>query len=135
MHSTCINCSDLELNMDDFYNNKESITFYQWIRIDNKIQKLEIELPCDETCQKFSVDHKLLKKRIYVKRQQHAYYNKLKEKLGENEVLLHVEYSENYSKIQQGEIQCAYIGHDSFSIFTACCYLRKMVTLSMKISQ
>ena len=135
MHSTCVNCSDLELNMDDFHKNKESITFHQWIRVDNKIQKLEIELPCDETCQKFSVDYKLLKKRIYVKRQQHAYYNKLKEKLGENEVLLHVEYSENYSNIQQGEIQCAYIGHDSFSIFTACCYLRKMVTLSMKMSQ
>ena len=84
---------------------------------------------------KISVDHKLLKKRIYVKRQQHAYYNKLKEKLGKNEVLLLVEYSENYSNIQQGEIQCTYIGHDSFSIFTTCCYLLKMVTLSMKISQ
>ena len=105
MHSTCVNCSDLELNMDDFHNNKESITFHQWIRVDNKIQKLEIELLCDETCQKFSVDHKLLKKRIYVKRQQHAYYNKLKEKLGKNEVLLLVEYSKNYSNIQQGEIQ------------------------------
>ena len=135
MHSKCVNCSDLELNMDDFHNNKESITFHQWIRVDNKIQKLEIELLCDETCQKFSVDHKLLKKRIYVKRQKHASYNKLKEKLGENEVLLYVDYSENYSNIQQGEIQCACIGHDSFSIFRACCYLRKMVTLSMKISQ
>ena len=91
MHSTCVNCSDLELNMDDFYNNKESITFHQWIRVDKKTQKLETELPCDETCQKFSVDHKLLKKCIFVKRQQHAYYNKLEEKLGENEVLLHVD--------------------------------------------
>ena len=74
MQSTCVNCSVLELNMDDFHNNKESITFHQWIRVDNKIQKLEIELPCDETCQKLGVDRKLLKKRIYVKRQQHASY-------------------------------------------------------------
>ena len=74
MYSTGVNCSDLELNMDDFHNNKESITFHQWIRVDNKIQKLEIELPCDETCQKLGVDRKLLKKRIYVKRQQHASY-------------------------------------------------------------
>ena len=35
------------------------------------------------------------------------------------------DYSENYSNIQQGKIQSAYVGHDSFSIFTACCYLRK----------
>ena len=111
--------------MDDFHNNKESITFHQRIRVDNKIQKSEIELPCDEICQKFNKDLKLLKKHIYVKRQQHPCYNKLKEELDENEVLLHVDYSENYSIIQQGEMQCAYLAHDSFSIFTACCYLRK----------
>ena len=81
MYSTGVNCSDLELNMDDFHNNKESITFHQWIRVDNKIQKSEIELPCDEICQKFNNDLKVLKK--HVKRQQHACCNKLKEELGE----------------------------------------------------
>ena len=107
MHSTCVNCFDLELNMHDFHKNKESVTFHQWIRIVNKIQKLEIELPSDEIYQKFKNDLKFLKKHIYVKRQQYACYNKLKEELGENEVLLHVDYSENYSNIQQGEMQCA----------------------------
>ena len=36
-----------------------------------------------------------------------------------------IDDSENYSKIQHGEIQSAYFGDDSFSIFTACCYLCK----------
>ena len=62
MHSSCVNCSDLELNMDDFHNNKESITFHQWIRVDNKILKSDIELPCDEICQKFNNDIEVLKK-------------------------------------------------------------------------
>ena len=35
MYSTCVNCSDLALNMDDFHSNKESITSHQWITIDN----------------------------------------------------------------------------------------------------
>ena len=100
MHSTFVNCSNLELNMDDFHNNEETITFHQWVRFDNKIQKSEIELPCDEICQKFNNDIKVLKKHIYVKRQEHACYNKLKEELGENEVLLHVDYCGNYSNIQ-----------------------------------
>ena len=60
---------------------KEAITFHQWIRVDNKIQKSEIELPCDEICQKFNNDLKLLKKHIYAKRQQRACYKKLKEEL------------------------------------------------------
>ena len=66
-----------------------------------------------------------MKNHIYVKRQHHACYNKFKEGLDENEVLLHIDYSENYSNIQQGEMQCTYFGRDSFSIFTACCYLCK----------
>ena len=76
-----------------------------------------------------------MKKHIYVKRQQYACYNKLKEELRENEVSLHVDYSENYSNIQQGEIQCTYFGHDSFSIFTACCYLCKECDLINETSQ
>ena len=56
MHSTCVNCSDLELNVDDFHNNKQSITFHQWIRVDSKIQKTEIELQCGKICQKFNDD-------------------------------------------------------------------------------
>ena len=52
IHSTCVNCSDLELNMDDFHNNKESITFHQWIRVNNTIQKSEIKLRGDEICPK-----------------------------------------------------------------------------------
>ena len=88
MHSKCVNCSDLESNMNDFHNNKESITFHQWIRVDNKIQKSEIESPCER--------HQSLEK-TYL---QHACYNKLKEELGQNEILLHVDYSENYGNIK-----------------------------------
>ena len=59
-----------------------------------------------------------------MKRQQHASYNGLKENLKAGEILLHVDYSQNYVNLQQGEIQSAYFGHDCFSLFTACCYLR-----------
>ena len=42
----------------------------------------------------------------------------------ENTVIVHVDYSENYSNKEQQEIQSAYFGHETFSIFTACCYFR-----------
>ena len=89
--------------MDDFHNNKESIIFHQRIRVDNKIQKSEIELPCDEICQKFNNDLKLLKKHIYVKRQQHACYNNLKEELGETRfycLLIIVKTIATFSKVK-----------------------------------
>ena len=34
-----------------------------------------------------------------------------------------MDYSESYSKKEQNEIQSAYFGNVSFSLFTACCYL------------
>ena len=43
--------------------------------------------------------------------------------LRRNEILVHVDYSKNYESKHQREIQIAYFGHTSFSIFTACCYL------------
>ena len=64
MHSTCVKCSDLKLNMDDFHNNKESITSHQWIRIDNKIKKSETELLFDEICQEFNNNINVLKKHM-----------------------------------------------------------------------
>ena len=85
MHSTCINWSDLELNMGNFHNNKESIIFHQLIRVYNKIQKSEIELPCDKICQMFNSNMKVLKKTdLYSTWLTCVLCNKLKEELGEN---------------------------------------------------
>ena len=74
--------------MYGFHSNEESITFHRCIRVDNKIQKSEIELRCNEICEKFNNDIKVLKKHIYVKRQRHACYNKLKEELIKNAKIL-----------------------------------------------
>ena len=47
----------------------------------------------------------------------------MKKNLQENEVILHVDYSESYNNTQQEEIQSAYFGNSTFSIFTACGYI------------
>ena len=124
MYSDCEVCYDTGLGVEDFTDDCTEIQFYQWKRVDKKVQKVESVLPPDEFLSLFNEEVKVLKKHIYIKRQQHATYNQLKENLKTGEILLHVDYSENYVNKQQGEIQSAYFGHDSFSIFTACCYLR-----------
>ena len=47
----------------------------------------------------------------------------LKSSLQGNEVLIQIDYSENYANQNQNEIQGAYFGQSCFSIFTACCSL------------
>ena len=61
---------------------------------------------------------------ICVKRTQNTHYNRLKGNIKTNEFIIHVDYSENYKDKEQDEIQSGCFGHNSFSIFTACCYTR-----------
>ena len=48
----------------------------------------------------------------------------LKIKRHSNKILFQVYYADGYENAEQNEIQSAYFGHESFSIFTATCYLR-----------
>ena len=47
----------------------------------------------------------------------------MKENLQENEVILHVDYSESYNNTQRDEIQSAYFGNSTFSIITASSFI------------
>ena len=46
-------------------------------------------------------------------------------------MLVHVDFAESYRNDQQNEIQNAYFGNQSFSLFTSCCYF-KGVTSEIK---
>ena len=63
-----------------------------------------------------------LKEHIHRKRIQVAAYNSCKTDLTQGEAILHVDYSESYKNRQQDEIQSAYFGQSTFSLFTACVY-------------
>ena len=39
-------------------------------------------------------------------------------------MLVHVDFAESYRNDQQNEIQSAYFGNQSFSLFTSCCYFK-----------
>ena len=64
----------------------------------------------------------MLKRHLFTKHTQTSAHN-VKDNLKQNDLLIHVDYSENNNK-QQWEIQSAYFGHASFSIFTAHCYFK-----------
>ena len=70
-------------------------------------------------------DHiKTLKRHIYAKRIQNTKFISLKANLKCDEVLIQVDYRANYESKYKRQIQSAYFGQQSFSIFTACCYLQ-----------
>jgi len=111
------------INAEDFQRLDDRM-FYSWKTVDGKVKKVNLTASHYELVDMFNAEIKVLKKHIFVKREQNKFYNNVKDNLEENEVLIHVDYSENYSNKDQQEIQSAYFGHDTFSLFTACCYFR-----------
>ena len=83
-------------------------------------------MPFDEAVDMFKASVVTLKRHIYSKRAQNRTYNNNKESSGHGEILVHVDYAESYKNVQQNEIQSAYFGNSTFSIFTVCCYTKSL---------
>ena len=71
----------------------------------------------------FSRLNKTLKEPIYSKRWIHEYHE-IEASLLENDIMLHIDFAENYKNDQRDAIQNAYFRNQSFTISTAYCYAK-----------
>ena len=118
------------------------ITFYEWCKDDGKLKKQLYDLDAEDFLKNFQEVIEVAKWHIHVKWVQVNCYNDIKENLKENDVILHVDYSESYERKHQNKAQKAYFDHTAISIFTACCYLKdensklekESVTLTSELS-
>ncbi|XP_066916722.1 uncharacterized protein [Clytia hemisphaerica] len=109
----------------------KTITFYRWGKT-GRTQKIQVTMDKDEAWETWCMVIKDLKGHIYRKRKQVEFYNDLKQNLKPNEAIIQVDYSEGYKNRNQDEIQSAYFGHETFSIFTACGYFRPNDTFDLE---
>lgn len=77
-------------------NTKDSVTYYEWARgDDNKLMKMMSNKSVENKICLLETTIKVLKRHIYVKRVQYRFYDNYKKKLGKNDLLVHVDYSES----------------------------------------
>ena len=112
------------VTMEEFPDDLENVEYYKWAKVDRRVKKVVRSVDVEEAIELFNEQVKFLKAHIFVKRIRNSCYNRLKENLKTIEFIIHVDYSKTYKDQKQDEIQSAYFGHNSFSIFTACCYTR-----------
>ena len=119
--------------MKKCYSNSESseydeepdeVNYFFWTKIDKRITKAKYSVGFDDAVVLMKEQLKVLKEHIYVKRVQNSAYNQHKNSLTNDELLVHVDFAGNYRNDQQHEIQSAYFGHESLSLFTSCCYYK-----------
>ena len=66
-----------------------------------------------------------LKVHYYQKQIQDATYREHIKGLKDGELVIHVDYSENYKNKQQSEIEAGYYGQGQFSLFTVVIYMKQ----------
>ena len=118
-------CYFTGVTMEECPDDCNKVQYFEWAKVDGKVKKVVKSADVEEAIELSNEQVKILKAHISVKRTQNThYYNWLKENLKTNEFIIHVDYNEYYKDKEQDEIQSAYFGQNSFSIFTACCYTR-----------
>ena len=95
------------------------IKCFQWEKNDEGfLSKIQMVHDVDDALSLWQKHVTRMKRHMFTKRQQHEVYVNLKEGLSTNEMIVHLDYSENYKSTQQNEIQSAYFGNTLFSLFT-----------------
>ena len=107
---------------EDEHDNDDNVEYFSWAKIEKRITKATFSVSFEDAVANMREQLKVLKEHIYIKRIQNDAYNDHKATLTVDDLLLHVDFAENYRNDQQNEIQSAYFGHQSFSLFTSCCY-------------
>ena len=102
----------------------DEVKYFSWTKIENRITKATFAVAFEDAVATMKEKLIVLKEHIFVKRIQNGAYNDQKDGLTVDSLLVHVDFAENYRNDQQNEIQSAYFGHQSFSLFTSCCYYK-----------
>ena len=142
MLGECNDCENHGLAVDDFVDGSDDdssdesegssscdeevrIKFYQWKK-KVYLSKMLVTVDVNDALSMWQNHVTVMKRYIFTKRQQHEAYNNIKQNLTSYEIMIHLDYSENYKSSQQNEIQSAYFGNVLFSLFTACTYYRQI---------
>ena len=108
----------------DESNYDDEVSYFTWKKVEQRITKARLTVSFDDVVETFKDQIKILKEHIFIKRVQNQAYNEHKASLTTNDLLVYVDFAEGYRNAQQDEIQSAYIGNQSFSLFTSCCYYK-----------
>ena len=119
-------CYFTGVTMEEFPDDCDNVEYYEWAKVNGKVKNVVKSVDVEEAIELLNEQEEILKAHIFVKRTENTHYTWLKKNLKTNEFIIHVDYSENYEDKEQDEIQSAYFGHNSFSIFTVCCYTRRI---------
>lgn len=134
MNSLCQKCKILEFELGD---NEDSLTYFAWMSIEEdkiikgekKTFKITKKVPISSTVKELKIslfeDIPAMKKHLYGIYSYNKLKKELKDNLQENEVMIQIDFSENYTMKYANEIQSTHFAKKQLSIHTGVYYLQK----------
>nr|XP_042913577.1 uncharacterized protein LOC122273608 [Parasteatoda tepidariorum] len=122
--NSCENLKNLQIVVENSEKNlDEDIKLFQWMKDENNaLAKQKICLSINEAFEKLKGKLPQFLQHAFIKQQQEIFFESFKSNMQPNVLLLHFDFSENYSFFSQDEIQSAHWVSKSCTIYTAMAY-------------
>lgn len=124
--NVCENCPGIENIKQKLINHFEedmieNITYKQWISVD-RCSFETVTKTVDEFVERFCEQLIILKRHAFIAQQQSKYYTYMKENVKENEAVINLDFSENYSFVVQDEAQSFHWNNDQATVHPVAVY-------------
>jgi hypothetical protein len=130
---SCENCGTNKV--EEYFKDISSelpVSYYQWNTIDKHVQKSQIVSTIGEATEELKRQLMPFATHVYNAKRQHAELRKIKETLLPNEVILQMDFAENYALKQQNEVMSAHWHTNQVTIYTAVAYYRETEKTELK---
>lgn len=137
MYGECGDCKDTTVPLSNSYDGAQKVTYMQWATEEKaksndeessfaKITvKQMVESIQEELAERFHTHLTKFKRHLFNIRQQYAYYRGLHSSMANDECLIHIDFSENFSCKYSNEIQSVHFGssHQQATLHTGVIYV------------
>ena len=120
MYGDCTECKDTTIETE--YNPKEQITWWKWTskkesrQVKNESKNIVVTVKekqngtIGELVDQYKEAFVVFKKHTYILENQHSHYSNIRKNIKENEVVIHVDFAENYTSQLSTEVQSMHFG-------------------------
>lgn len=117
---------------------EESVKWQRWRKVGDRITLTCTTAPLCDLVHELEVELPLFKQHFYVKRAQQSYFQSKKHNLNPDELVLQIDFAENYRLVSQNEVQSAHFSYRQVTIFTCVAWLnggtRSFAVISDKLT-
>lgn len=126
MTNDCENCTkDVKSIVPVKYLTKmdEIVKWQHWWKVDDRITLTYSVAPLSDLFHELEVQLPLFKRHFFVKRDQQNYFDAKRKNIKPEEVVLQIDFAENYRLVCQNEVQSAHFSYKQVSIFTCVAWM------------